>query len=266
MEKSQKKDIIKNILIVVLLCFVVGLSGYVMYDKMLLNKSNQDVKKENKDQEKKNEQEEEVITLSVSDPMIVELYQTLKTGIDPCGIWNYFTKTKVEPGNITNNLAVSIAVNQLSKKGIINKNNSGGNQFTANQLDAEIDRIFGKNYTFQHANFFNFAYNANTGIYQETQVGFGGSCGVSNLDKIVKAEKQGNTLTIYSRVLFHIEGTDATNFYKDYDKTQVVTLDRDANGYVVNSDSNYAKGSLYKMNFILEDGNYIFVSCEPVQD
>ena len=270
MVDNHKKESMKNVFIAILLFLVIGLGGYLVYDKVLSNETdknatNQNKKEENKQGEKK--EEEVLITLDVSDPKVVELYQTLKTGLGQfCGIWNYFTKTKVESSNISNKLAASIAMSQFYKKGIIRSNNSGGNQFTANQMDAEIDRIFGKSYPYQHQSILSYEYDSNTGIYQEKQTGLGGTCGVSNLDKIVKAEKQGDTLMIYTRVLFHIEGTDATNFYKDYDKTQAVTLDRDENGYVVNSDSNYAKGSLYKINFALEDGNYIFVSSEPIQD
>lgn len=269
MEESQKKEKMKNIFIVVLLFLVIGLGGYLVYDKILSSDDNKTIAENKKQENKQEKKEEEVVTtLDVSDPMVTELYQTLKNGWGQyCGIWDYFTKTKVKSSDITNKVATVIAVDQLYKKDVIGNRDPGENQFTKNQLDAEVDRIFGKDYVFQPSNIFHYEYDASTGIYHEEKtVGLGGACGVPNLDKIVKAEKQGNQLRIYTRVIFHIEGTDATNFFKDYDKTQVITLDRDENGYVINSDSNYEKGSLYKMNFVLEDGNYIFVSSEPVQN
>ena len=88
-----------------------------------------------------------------------------------------------------------------------------------------------------------------------------------NLKKVVRALKNDQTIELYVRVLF-AGGVDTTDYYKDYNKTQKVEgLEMDSNNlFPIESDNNVAKGSLYKLTFENEDGNYVFVSSELVNE
>jgi len=265
--QPKKSGTSKNIIIVLLVLVVCGLSGYLVYDKVFSNSTNVDkdsttLKNKNKNKTEVIKKEEKPEEVSV-DENIQNLYQTLRVGMGQyCGIWNYFTTVKVEAKDIPNSIVSSIVLSQFYNKGIINPSNGQKDSFTADQVDSEVDRIFGKKYPYQHQTILNYQYNNSDRTYREGEAGFGGSCGPTSLDKIVKAEKMGDQLYVYSRVLFHIEGDDDTKYYSDYERRQMVTVERDASGSAL--DSSYMKGSLYKVTFTLEDGNYVFASSEPV--
>ena len=56
-------------------------------------------------------------------------------------------------------------------------------------------------------------------------------------------------------------------YYRDYNKTDLIyDLERDEHGVVLNNEENLSKGSLYQLDFVLEEGNYVFVSSTPVKE
>ena len=144
-----------------------------------------------------------------------------------------------------------------------------GDAFTASELETKIRNTFGKNYSFTHRTINScpiFEYDsANQKYVINTPPACGGTCGPTNLKKVVRALKNNQSIELYVRVLF-AGGASATDYYKDYNKTQKVEgLELDSNTtFPIESDNNVAKGSLYKLTFSNEDGSYVFVSSELV--
>ena len=101
----------------------------------------------------------------------------------------------------------------------------------------------------------------------------GGTCGPRDYVKIVKATKTDSKIELNIRVLFRGDeefknagGYSYPKYYKDSKKTIEVDLTRDYENIPLETSENYQKGSLYKMIFTNEDGNYVFTSSELVNE
>ena len=194
---------------------------------------------------------------------VTELYETL-------GVASYkspfISDKKYTVNDISNDMAFEIGRLNLP------------NTFSAEDLDYQIDAILGKDYKFTHKSFdgcASFKYSNKT--YKLVSATCGGSIDFQNVQKIVGASKNGNELYIYVGVLFvkvNDKGNDDSNddvieYYKDYNYNEKVT------NYIKNKDidsgiaedcvENAKLGTIYKMIFNLEDGNYVFVSSEPMK-
>ena len=271
MDKKGNKGLI--VFLVVLIITVLCLSGYILVDKDLIKLGKKEVNTEEKLEKSNKEKTGEIEVLEVIDPTVQSLYNNISRGLGYfCGVDAYYTDSKVTNSSISNQLAFSIALIQLGNSGIEIVNE--GVTFTKEQINAEIYKIFGKNYRFKHQTRGScpvYTYDESTGVYTIEPSACGGTCGAIDLKKIVKAVKIDETVEIYVRILFVGEETsnDSANgtyysYYKDYNKTQVLTLDRDYDNMVLQSDENFAKGSLYKLKFAKEDNNYVFVESSLV--
>ena len=175
--------------------------------------------------------------------------------------YTYFKDSRVRAKDLSNEFVTYVAIsNALGKFGQAN--------VTKEQMEKVVHGIFGKDYPFEHLYYPNnqgfLRYNPDTGIY-EYQVDqlCGGTLGISNIAGVVKAYKDSKTLTFEIGVLFI--GWDG-QYYTDYKKTILLT-DFEKSQY--SSDpartvENFKKGTIYKMVFNLEDGNYVFSYVEPM--
>lgn len=269
-EQNHKKGKGMVVLVVVLIVIILALVGYLVYDKVFADS----IKKDEKDtvlteKKKEKEEKEEVKTeeLDVNSTEVQSLYTNLTTGHSQYGgIWDYFKDQTVRSQDIPDFIVSSIALSRLSESGVINL--SAQNRFSASEIDRVVDQIFGKNYRYIHSTIQGcpvFFYDASTNMYTSDIPQCGGTSGPGNEAKVVKALKKGDKLEIYTRVVFMTPssiGSDYT-YYKDYNHTQVVEVSRDSMNAMLRENTNYEKGTLYKMVFTLEDGNYVFVSSEP---
>lgn len=250
----------KNIVIAILIIALVGVVGYIGYDKFFLSKKS--VKIDEKQEEQIEEQKEEV--LETTD-------ETVLTAIDKIdSAWGYYcgtdsvymTTKKVTAADISNDFAYVTVMNKLAT--------DTNSPVQASILDQAIDETFGKNYQFQHQTYRScpmYSYDEASGYYNFTGAECGGTCGPTNIKRIVKAIKKEQILEIYIRIIFsnpEIAEGDRYSYCKDSNLEQIV-------GYLSYEDRIYnedqvtdlvSKGSLYKFTFKLEDGNYVFASSE----
>ncbi len=270
-EKVIEKKKSSGMVIFLLLVIIAILGVYICYQEGLLEiKPEEKVvnKTENKKEEvEKQEPVEEIEVLEVVDNDVRHLFETLTTGLgEYCGIWNYFTEEKVTPQDIPNNLATSIALNSLYKNGIAIDRK--GTTFTDTQLNSKIKEIFGSNYEYENEDIDicpTYTYDEENHTYTTGDKTCSGICTVPNKAKIVKAYKKGDTIEIYVRVLFSNVGEQIpTTYYKDFNKTEPIEVEKTSPLDYNISDETYKEGSLYKMTFTSEQGNYIFTSSEAV--
>lgn len=254
---------------VLLLIALIGVSGYVVYDKVFAEKEPK--QEENIKQEEQIKQEEKEEVLDATSSEVTSLLNGISSSPSAfCGVWDYYKDSKVEVGSLSNSLVFDIALGHLKASGI--EVLTTGTTFTASQVDQEIQKYFGKNYVFTHKTIEScpkFTYDASTQTYTVGVSGCGGICGFPNLKKIVSAVRRTNTIELGIRVLFvgSIESSAQPAYYQDYQKTKLLTdLATDSYGLVEETDANLSKGTLYKMVFTLEDGHYVFTSSEPVSE
>lgn len=258
--KRLKNSVGTTIVIILLMLVIIALVGYIAYDKgYIFNKKEVTTKEAVKNN--KAEKKEKVITsLEVTDPIVQQLYSNV--GLDiACLKSAYFKDKKVVASDIDKDYATRVLFNKLGYS---------VSTFTKSQVDDIFNSIYGKNYKFVHGNMNGcptVTYDSNSEIYTVVSAGCGWTCGPSDLKKIVKAERTSNEVSIYFRVLFL--GDNASNnydYYKDYNKTQKLDLKTDEAGVPEDIDSNYAKGSLYKMIFVKDNNNYVFRESNLIEE
>ncbi|MBP3841871.1 MAG: hypothetical protein IK997_07125 [Bacilli bacterium] len=271
-EKQKRKG--TGVIIVILLIVILGLCGYIAYDKFLNNtKDDTTEEKETKNNEKKETTKKEE-NLEVTNKEVTDLFDSItNANTRYCGVSELFTDKKITVNDIDNDLASDIALYNLRTSGVSFKE---GSTITKKQLDDTITKLFGKNYKYTHGNIRNcpsFTYDESKEIYTVGMSACGGTCGPRDYVKIVKATKTDSKIELNIRVLFRGDeefknagGYSYPKYYKDSKKTIEVDLTRDYENIPLETSENYQKGSLYKMIFTNEDGNYVFTSSELVNE
>lgn len=272
--EEKKKNTGTTFLIVLLVLALIGTSGYIVYDKFIAKEEKQESQVTKKDDEDEDKDKSEIKVLEVTDSEVQDVFKKISNGLSTyCGVDDYYKNVKVTSNDITNDLAFNIAVLQIYNdkvaQGIKNPFSAVGDAFTATEVETKIASTFGKDYKFTHKTYElcpTFSYDvANNKYVILAMPGCGGTCGPSNLKRVVKAIKSDKTMELYVKVLF-FGGVSEVDYYKDFNKTQKVGgLEIDWNTKLpTNSDANIAKGSLYKLVFEKEDNAYVFASSELV--
>lgn len=197
---------------------------------------------------------------------IANIYYNIISGQDRfCGVWDYFTNETVTVHNLSKNTIESIVLYNLSKDGIDTTHST----FTKDTFNNKLHQLFGKNYNYINENIDiipGYTYDQEQGIYTPGPSGYGGACGPYNEDRITSVNTEGNNIIFEVRVIFKDITNNTKTYYKDYERTELLNnLDLDEYGYLLNTTENMEKGSLYKVTFTNEDGNYIFVSSELIE-
>ena len=263
-------------LVVILVLALIMTTGYIVYDKFIAGGEVEEKNDDNKVNTIKEDISEQLVDVDVNSTEIQDLFSNISHGLNSyCGINYYYQDKKIFAGDLSNDLVFDIVLLQLyndrKAQGELYPFSQIGDGFTVNELDEKITSTFGKNYSFTHRTINScpvFEYDSvNQKYVINSSPGCGGTCGAMNLKKVVRALKNDQTIELYVRVLF-AGGVDTTDYYKDYNKTQKVEgLEMDSNNFFpIESDNNVAKGSLYKLTFENEDGNYVFVSSELVNE
>lgn len=192
---------------------------------------------------------------------VVNLYNNIQP------MWHcdspFFTDKKYSVNDIPNDMAYTIGFKNLSYDTM--------KEFTAEELDIQIDALLGKEYKFTHKTYETCpSYKYSNKKYKLIGDGCGGTCGPGNVEKIIGASKNGNELDVYVAVLFHKDVDDKIEYYKDFKLTKKVTnykVDSNMSDVEAAEESieNAKLGTTYKMVFNLEDDNYVFVSAEPIK-
>lgn len=273
-ERKKNKGLI--MLVVILVLALIMTTGYIVYDKFIAGGEVEEKNDDNKVNTIKEDISEQLVDVDVNSTEIQDLFSNISHGLNSyCGINYYYQDKKIFAGDLSNDLVFDIVLSQLyndrKAQGELYPFSQIGDGFTVNELDEKITSTFGKNYSFTHRTINScpvFEYDSvNQKYVINSSPGCGGTCGAMNLKKVVRALKNDQTIELYVRVLF-AGGVDTTDYYKDYNKTQKVEgLEMDSNNFFpIESDNNVAKGSLYKLTFENEDGNYVFVFSELVNE
>lgn len=271
LRKEKRANISKSLILLLSMALILALI-YIAYDKGFIPKpdtSNSDVVFE--DDKNKNSDKDEnvdlVTKLEINDAIVIDTDRKINNAVGHCGVWEYYTDSKVSVNMLKNELVYEIAV--LNAEDMFGKMN-----LTEEQFSKVVSSIFGKNYNYNHVQYSDkcakFIYNWNTKSYDyQNELACGWTCGVGNFKKIIGAYKDDKTLTIEVGVLFAEASDDTIKYYKDYNHTEEVTgLSFMANDSLVLADTedNARKGTKYKMVFNLEDGNYVYSYTEPVSN
>ena len=170
---------------------------------------------------------------------------------------------KIVANDITNDMAWDI----IMADGSLKRSES----ISLDTVNSFIRKYLGKDYVFDPKSVDtnvcsgHYEYDETTKTYNliPTQGGgCGGTCGPMTTYKIVKAVDTDGTLVLNVKVVFakYTEGSEYA-YFSDYART---------NGIGDNSEKTdintlFEKGADYLFTFKLEDGNYVFVSSEPVK-
>lgn len=263
-------------MVVILVLALVATSGYIVYDKFIAKEEVEEENKDNKEEDSTEDGREKLVEVDVNSVEIQTLFTNISTSFASyCEVSNYYQDKKVLVSDLPNDLVFDIVLSQIYRE----KQSQGekypfsqiGDAFTVSELETKIRSTFGKNYSFMHRTINScpvFEYDSvNQKYVINTPPACGGASGPKNLKKVVRALRSDQTLELYVRVLF-VDGTNAIDYYKAYNKTQKVEgLEIDPNtAEPLENDNNFAKGSLYKLIFNNEDGSYVFVSSELVNE
>lgn len=263
MEENKKSKLGLGILIGVLVALVIGLAGFIVYDKVLSNDNNN-----NDDKQDIIENQGETITDLSLDSTIVQslssiFYQKYNAG-NMDGYDEYFYKNnKTNINSIPNKLKLYMVIAKMG----------GPNAYLLNEnFDSEYNFIFGKNnnYTLEEVQYgCNIYYACNDGkdFCLRNLDGCGGAvCGGSQTKlayaKQITSSKE-TRIEIYEH--FYYVDCDENGYYSDYNKTNLITK-----GAYVSPEDIFEKYSnqlgMYKYTFVKNSSDtYVFTSVERVK-
>ena len=188
------------------------------------------------------------------DVVITNLEKFMSAETYYCGTAHiYFTNSKITAANIPNDLAY----NTISGKYFQDQST-----ISSEQIKKDVQDIFGKDYNYQGTDEIaagkqcsSHYYDAATNSYPFQQTECGGTCGpTAPIYVVTKATEDGNLLVLDLRVVFR---DDEYNYYSDPAKTIKINAFNDITAL--------KNGSKYRFTLKQEDGNYVFVSSEPIQ-
>ncbi len=296
---EPKKKNSNMIFLVIMALIIVGLVGYIVYDKELLNtkteekeKGNDEVdeKEENgeekeKVEEKKNEKKDEnsLVTINPSDKIVEDAMDTLEQINAGCSSLRYsseilFSSNKYEL-NLPKYELIVTALSRIRKEGksipgcdsddttaiTINEMNAALKKVILNPVSITIDDIKSLPWD-QHerrysTTYFYFVIENDTLKVSTTCDGCGPGPGDQTYKKIVKAEKNNDYLYVYKKVAFSEWSEGPKNdYYKDSDRKTNILESLESG-----QEPNWNLYNSYKYTFKIVDGKYYFQSIELIK-
>lgn len=289
-EKNNGKSIIALVLVLILI--ILGLIGYICYDKIYLDSNNRNDIQKNEGDDNDLNNSNSIQDISIDSGIVTDAIKILnniyisddalykKNSYNISEISNYdLVATALI--NIEHSYIVSACVDEPKKTVSFETLNFALNKYVLNQtITPNIVKSLKKESSYPDAKY----EVADTGIeLKENGLKLYGSCGdiFGGEDfvnkKIIKAEKDGQNLYIYEKQAFASYSDNTKNdellvdYYLDYNKTKVIEkgLDSieftDTNGNVgKNSTPKWDLYNTYKYTFKIVDNTYYFQSFELV--
>lgn len=249
------------VIIVLLLAVCIGLGGFVFINKDKLFSSNEPKETKEKKETKKEEKAPVVTNYEVTDGRVADLIENLlRVGLykSHCRIVEFYANDKkVTPNDIENLMAYHLAEGAAAH---------GQGSFSLDDMNKAIHKLLGKDYQFDPTSIDykgqscpSFTYESETKMFVKQPTACGGTCGPATSYKMVKVVDTDGILRIDVKVIFVSLDEGKDGIYSDYAKTNKIgTLEEDREPL-------YSKGADYQFTFKLEDGNYVFVSSEPIK-
>ena len=256
--KEKKKGRLLLVVCFILMMVLCGGLGYFLGAGDLINPKEDNVENDVNNSNDKEKDNNELKDVEVDEFMISLLDKMTTADICNMASYDYYTDKKVTVDDLSNRHAQLIMLNALHKKGIVFSQYS---TFSSEMAHDIVKSILGKDYNYIDESI-SFCppvnYSSEEKTYSFGYSACGGSCGPHTVSKLLSAKKNDDIIELTIGVVFGPKGNDL-KMYSDYDRTNVIVEDGNV------TDSDYEKGAKYKMTFKREDGNYVFVSSEPIK-
>ena len=256
MEDKKKSPVgtIVIVIIIVLLMIACLIGGYLI-NEMNNKKDNDGDSVIELDDETKEQNE---IVYETTDETVSKLIEKYRSGFDCSRLEVFANDKKVKASDISNDVAYEVAV--FNKNDVFTKDT-----VTVEEVTKEVQKYFGKDYKFnpdslkeRKGTCISHYYDKENKQFAYQETACGGTCGPRTTYKLTKAIEKNGKLELTIKVLFASWDKGKEGYYSDYQKTNKIGTFED---YL---ESMFEKGSTYKFTFKNEDGNYVFVSSEPV--
>ena len=260
----KKKSPIGIIVLMVVLMLGCLVGGYFLNESGVFNKDKKDTTEKSKGKEKEKDKKDPIVTnYDVMDQKVAGLISDLMQGgfsYGGCTALEKFTNDKkVTAGDLDDLVIYHI----IEAKEFLNKKDS----FTLDEFKTAMKKYFADDATFEPNSIDykgkscpQYNYDMSTKTFNKQQTACGGTCGPVTSYRLDKAVDTDGILKLDVKVVFtkYDSGTEY-DYFGDYAKTNGIgTFDDDIY-------SLFDKGSNYQFTFKLVDGNYVFVSSEPVK-
>lgn len=271
MEKKSNVGVVILVIVLMLICLC---GGYFLSAKNIVNVGKKDKQEVEKPEIKKDDADcPKVEAVDVSSEEVSKLVaMTMNEHGAYCGFYKLYTDKKVTPKDLDEKDIARMVLNKvLSLKG----NTKEGQTYTKEEFEDAAHAMFGKDFEFKHVTIGTcptFTYDSSKGIYTEGVHACGGTCGPSNISRVVKAVRTDKGMDIYVKMLFigYMVNGDTNNhdYYTDYKLTKKTKYNASdmMNRLIYEYDEITSQGSLYKISYAQEDNNYYLVSVEPVSE
>ena len=258
MEENKKSKLGLGIIIGVLVSLVIGLTGFIVYDKVSSDDNNK-VENENTSNDN-NTGSESVTELSLSSTLVNSLSNIfhgkyLNYGASKYD--NYFYKqNKIIITNVPDNLKMVMTFKVLGYPDSI----------ASSDFEKEYQQIFGSNAkpSVSRIEECDADYELVNGYYQHPEIygGCGGTTSELTYSKLIKAIQIKDSTTDKIVISEAVAFVNPGGSYKDVNYTQLV----DANGDENPLDKDYTKYAQYDYTFVKDaNGIYVFTSVEKIK-
>ncbi len=271
MEKRSNVGVIMLVIVLMLICLC---GGYFLSAKNIVNIGKTNTEARTTKETKSNKidcPKEEAIDVS-SEEVSKLVNMTIRAHSAYCGFYKFYTDKKVTPKDLDeNDIARMVLSKVLESKGETKE----GQIYTKKEFEDAAHEKFGKDFEFKHTTIEacpSFTYDSSREIYTEGSHECGGTCGPSNISRVVKAVRTDTGMNIYVKMLFFgfiVSGDiNDQDYYTDYQLTKKIKYNFDdmRNRLIFEYDEITSQGSLYKISYAKEDNNYYLVSVEPVSE
>lgn len=267
-EKKTKKGLGPGFMVILVVLFLIGGGLGFAACKLLDEPAKKDNTEEKEKKEKKEEKKEEVKEeeLDVTSEQVTNLFHLItNSNRSYCGFYGFFTNKKMTINDLDLENQQRIMLDKLYGDLYKAENDvTTGKTYTKEEVEKLYKQIFGKDYKVKHESIKScpsFSYAESTEKYTIGEHNCGGTCGpYATSGEVIKAVKKGENIVLDIKMIF----SDGDAFYTDYEKTQKVEVPEGQYGPDPTT-VRKEKGASYKATFKLEDGNYVFVSVEPVK-
>lgn len=266
-QTGQRKRVVKKptpavspvttfVIVFIVILFVVAsfAAGYYVGSNFKIDlKAGAIEKTDNKDKA-----ESSVTNFKANDPRITTLIDKLTKhfGTDCWSIEDFANDRAITAVDVSNYRAFKIAENN-------NFYSSGRSSISVDEVNEEIRKYLGKEYRFEptlvkydETDCTQYQYNPDKKQFERIPNNTNRICPYyEDSYKILKAIDVGGELEVYLKVLF---GSKEGYYYSDYARQNIVAAGSE------NLATFVALGQDYLFKFKNEDGNYVFVSSEPI--
>lgn len=267
---SKKKG--NTILIIILVLVILGLAGYIIYDKVLSDTNTEEKEQENNNKEEENQDDENEPAeeqLDINSSEVRDLMTMIQEPLNEAMIYDFYLKQNVGANDLSNYSKLLIGLAYLSKDGL-------PSEFSSDEMSNAIKVTLGNDTTYTNESFYSYKsnftnsscstyeYNAENRRYTETLPGgCGGSMSSTTpYGEVVRAIKFDDKIEIYEKFIVNENGGVYTGAENNKIGLETpATYSSDKTYYDKYFDELYS----VKYTFVKNGDNYSFSSSEIVK-